>query len=865
MLSIIQRLFKSSHYNSIKAFQKIVSEINAIEKSLESISDELLYAKTSEFKELLKKGKTLDDILVQAFAVVREAAKRTLNMRHFDVQLIGGITLHKGMIAEMKTGEGKTLVATLAAYLNALEENGVHIVTVNDYLAKRDSEWMGKLYKALNITVGCITSNTSDEERRNAYKCDILYSTNNELGFDYLRDNMKFTRDEMVQRSFNYAIVDEVDSILIDEARTPLIISGQIEQNNDIYKQIDKLIYNLEDEDYELDEKNKSVFLTESGTTKIEKLLLSHQLISADSALYDTSNIVMMHYINQALRAHKLFFINKDYIVKNGNVIIIDEFTGRMMEGRRYSDGLHQALEAKENLNVNNENQTLASTTFQNYFRMYKKLAGMTGTASTESEEFWGIYRLQVIQIPTNVPIKRIDLNDDIYSTEEAKFNAVIDFIIECHKKLQPVLVGTISIEKSEILSKLLTKKKIVHSVLNARYHEQEAYIIAQAGKPGAVTIATNMAGRGTDIQLGGNAEMLAKTELANISNKQEKELKYKQLVDQVKQDKQRVIDAGGLCIIGTERHESRRIDNQLRGRSGRQGDPGLSKFFLSLDDDLLRIFGSDRIKNILQKLGMKKDEAIQHKWISKAIEKAQYKVESRNFDIRKSLLRFDDVINEQRKVIFEQRTKILDSESYDLSSIYQSLNQEIINSIIQEKYCNLSKETIEILSSEITKIYGVNIDINKINTFELKDQIIDYLNNVANDLLLNKAQIFTKYHENLWNFAVKKVMMMSLDYLWREHLSALDCLKCGINLRSIAQKDPLNEFKIEAFSMLQTMLSKFYEMIIQKLSHLELKNEAPLKSQFLVNYSSFFNKVSRNEKCPCGSGKKYKHCHGYQ
>ncbi|WP_045809403.1 preprotein translocase subunit SecA [Candidatus Neoehrlichia procyonis] len=864
MLSIIQRIFGSSNH-SIKAFQKIVSEINTMERSMESISDESLRTKTSEFKKLLSQGKTLDDILVPVFAVVREAAKRTLNMRHFDVQLIGGITLHKGMIAEMKTGEGKTLVATLAAYLNSLEGNGVHIVTVNDYLAKRDSEWMKKLYEALNVTVGCITSNTSDEERKSAYKCDILYSTNNELGFDYLRDNMKFTREEMVQKGFNYAIVDEVDSILIDEARTPLIISGQVEQDNNIYKKIDKLIHNLKSEDYELEEKNKSVFLTESGTTKIEKLLLSHNLIPTDSSLYDTSNIVMMHYVNQALRAHKLFSIDKDYIVKNGNIIIIDEFTGRMMEGRRYSDGLHQALEAKENLNVNNENQTLASTTFQNYFRMYKKLAGMTGTASTESEEFWGIYRLQVIQIPTNVPVTRIDLNDDIYPTEEAKFNAVIDFVYECHKKLQPVLVGTISIEKSEILSKLLTKKKIAHSVLNARYHEQEAYIIAQAGKPGAVTIATNMAGRGTDIQLGGNSEMLAKTELANISNKQEKELKYKQLVEQVKKDKKRVINAGGLCIIGTERHESRRIDNQLRGRSGRQGDPGLSKFFLSLDDDLLRIFGSDKIKNVLQKLGMKKDEVIQHKWISKAIEKAQCKVESRNYDIRKSLLRFDDVINEQRKVIFEQRTQILDSESYDLSSMYQSLNQEIVNDIVQEKYCNLSKETTEILSAEVKKIYNIDLDTNKISTFELKDQIIDYINSIADNILSSKAQLFTKYHENLWNFAVKKVMMMSLDYLWREHLAALDCLKCGINLRSIAQKDPLNEFKIEAFSMLQAMLSKFNEMIIQKLSHLELENEAPLKDQSLINYSAFFNKVSRNEKCPCGSGKKYKHCHGYK
>ena len=861
MLSIAHKIFGSTNSRVIKSFHKIVQDINTIEHEIQLLSNEGLKYKTIEFKKELKNGKTLDDILVPAFAVVREASRRVLNMRHFDVQLIGGIVLHKGMISEMKTGEGKTLVATLAAYLNALEGKGVHIVTVNDYLAKRDADWMGELYNALGITVGCILTDTNDLERKNAYKCDVLYSTNNNLGFDYLRDNMKFSKKDMVQRGFNYAIVDEVDSILIDEARTPLIISGQVDQDIKMYKKIDNLIYELTEEDYELEEKSKNIFLTEAGITKVENLLTQHNLISSNTSLYDIDNIIIMHYITQALRAHKMFALDKDYIIKNGNIIIIDEFTGRMMDGRRYSDGLHQALEAKEKLNINSENQTLASTTFQNYFRMYTKLSGMTGTAITESEEFLGIYNLQVIQIPTNIPVQRIDLNDDIYYTEEEKFNAIIKFISECHHKLQPVLVGTVSIEKSEMLSKLLTKNKLKHSVLNARYHEQEAYIIAQAGIPGTITIATNMAGRGTDIQLGGNLKMLAKTTLANITDKEAIEKKYKQLAEKVKKDKELAIQAGGLCVIGTERHESRRIDNQLRGRSGRQGDPGLSKFFLSLDDDLLRIFGSDKIKGVLQKLGMKKDEAIQHTLISRSIEKAQYKVESRNYDIRKSLLKFDNVINEQRKVVFEQRNQILDNDSYDISIIYRDLNRDIVNNIIHDKYCNLDEDTYKALSSEFIRIYNISLDYRIISDFENIDKILEYLNKIVDEHFAQKIEELTSKDQKAWDHMVKKVMIMSLDYLWRDHLAALDSLKCGINLRSIAQKDPLNEFKAEAFSMLENMMSKFYELIIQRLSYLKFDIELSdiQKTEYNINLS----KISRNEKCPCGSGKKFKHCHG--
>ncbi|MCV3769125.1 MAG: preprotein translocase subunit SecA, partial [Wolbachia pipientis] len=627
---------KVANRKIIKSFRKIVQQINALELEMQSLSNEELAGKTEEFKRELKNGKTLNNLLVPAFAVVREASRRFLNMRHFDVQLIGGIVLHNGMISEMKTGEGKTLVATLAAYLNSLEGKGVHIVTVNDYLAKRDAEWMGKLYNFLGVSVASITSGLTDFERKKAYSADIVYSTNNELAFDYLRDNMKFSQEDMVQRGFNYAIVDEVDSILIDEARTPLIISGPVEEKNQIYRCINKIVTKLVDSDYEIDRKGRAVFLTEDGMSQVEKLLRLYNLIPENSSLYDANNMVIIHYVDQALRAHKLFAADKDYIIKDGKVVVIDEFTGRIIEGRRYSDGLHQALEAKENLEIHRENQTLASITFQNYFRMYNKLSGMTGTAATEAEEFRDVYRLNVVKIPTNVPVKRIDVDDEIYGTEKEKFNAVLKFIKECHKRLQPILVGTVSIENSEKLSVLLRSHSLKHSVLNARYHEQEAYIISQAGVPGSITIATNMAGRGTDIQLGRNIEMLMKMELKKVKSAEEREKKYQEIVERVRKDKEIAIKAGGLCVIGTERHESRRIDDQLRGRSGRQGDPGLSKFFLSLEDDLMRIFGSDRIRGFLQKVGLKNNEAIHHPWLNKALEKAQKRVEAQNYDVIK-------------------------------------------------------------------------------------------------------------------------------------------------------------------------------------------------------------------------------------
>ena len=804
-LFFIKRIFGSTNKKIIKSFRKIAQQINALEQEMQSLSDEDLASKTAELKQELKNGKTLNDLLVPAFAVVREASRRFLNMRHFDVQLIGGMVLHNGMISEMKTGEGKTLVATLAAYLNSLEGKGVHVVTVNDYLAKRDTEWMSKLYNSLGVSVAFITNNLTDDEKKKAYSADIVYSTNNELAFDYLRDNMKFSQEDMVQRGFNYAIVDEVDSILIDEARTPLIISGPLEENNQIYKHINKIVIKLVDSDYEVDEKSRAVFLTENGISRVEELLKSYNLIPENSSLYDTSNIILTHYIDQALRAHKLFTADKDYIVKNGKVVIIDEFTGRMMEGRRYSDGLHQALEAKENLEIQHESQTLASVTFQNYFRMYNKLSGMTGTATTEAEEFRDIYRLNVVKIPTNVPVKRIDVDDEIYGTEKEKFSAVLKFIEECHKRLQPVLVGTVSIENSEKLSALLQSYSLKHSVLNARYHEQEAYIIAQAGIPGSITIATNMAGRGTDIQLGGNAEMIAKVELEKIKNVNEREKKYQEIVERVKKDKEIAIKAGGLCVIGTERHESRRIDDQLRGRSGRQGDPGLSKFFLSLEDDLMRIFGSDRMRNFLQRVGLKNNEAIHHPWINKALEKAQKKVEVRNYDVRKSLLKFDDVINNQRKVIFKQRNHILNNEINDLVEVYSEVNESVIEGIVRSGYY---EDYVENIAKEFYTRYGVMLNLAE---FLNKQEALDYINDKIQEFFTEKEKYFNSQQTtDLWNTIVKQVMIMTLDHLWSEHLSVLESLRQSINLRAMGQKDPLNEFKREAFLMFESMLEKW-------------------------------------------------------
>ncbi|WP_254229767.1 preprotein translocase subunit SecA [Wolbachia pipientis] len=857
-LFFIKRIFGSTNKKIIKSFRKIAQQINALEQEMQSLSDEDLASKTAELKQELKNGKTLNDLLVPAFAVVREASRRFLNMRHFDVQLIGGMVLHNGMISEMKTGEGKTLVATLAAYLNSLEGKGVHIVTVNDYLAKRDTEWMSKLYNSLGVSVAFITNNLTDDERKKAYSADIVYSTNNELAFDYLRDNMKFSQEDMVQRGFNYAIVDEVDSILIDEARTPLIISGPLEENNQIYKHINKIVIKLVDSDYEVDEKSRAVFLTENGISRVEELLKSYNIIPENSSLYDTSNIILTHYIDQALRAHKLFTADKDYIVKNGKVVIIDEFTGRMMEGRRYSDGLHQALEAKENLEIQHESQTLASVTFQNYFRMYNKLSGMTGTAVTEAEEFHDIYRLNVVKIPTNVSVKRIDVDDEIYGTEKEKFSAVLKFIEECHKRLQPVLVGTVSIENSEKLSALLQSYSLKHSVLNARYHEQEAYIIAQAGIPGSITIATNMAGRGTDIQLGGNVEMIAKIELEKIKNADEREKKYQEIVERVKKDKEIAIKAGGLCVIGTERHESRRIDDQLRGRSGRQGDPGLSKFFLSLEDDLMRIFGSDRMRNFLQKVGLKNNEAIHHPWINKALEKAQKKVEVRNYDVRKSLLKFDDVINNQRKVIFKQRNHILNNEINDLVEVYSEVNEDIIEGIVQSGYY---EDYVEDIAKEFHIRYGITLNLAE---FLNKQEALDYINDKIQEFFTEKEKYFNSQQTtDLWNTIVKQVMIMTLDHLWREHLSVLESLRQSINLRAMGQKDPLNEFKREAFLMFESMLEKWRELTIHRLAHFKLLDNQEIGNRSHSTKNSRLPKVSRNDKCPCNSGKKYKHCHG--
>ncbi|MFL3876134.1 preprotein translocase subunit SecA [Wolbachia endosymbiont of Trichogramma kaykai] len=857
-LFLKKMIFGSTNKKIIKSFRKIAQQINALEQEMQSLSDEDLASKTAELKQELKNGKTLNDLLVPAFAVVREASRRFLNMRHFDVQLIGGMVLHNGMISEMKTGEGKTLVATLAAYLNSLEGKGVHVVTVNDYLAKRDTEWMSKLYNSLGVSVAFITNNLKDDERKKAYRADIVYSTNNELAFDYLRDNMKFSQEDMVQRGFNYAIVDEVDSILIDEARTPLIISGPLEENDQIYKHINKIVIKLVDSDYEVDEKSRAVFLTENGISRVEELLKSYNLIPGNSSLYDTGNIILTHYIDQALRAHKLFTADKDYIVKNGKVVIIDEFTGRMMEGRRYSDGLHQALEAKENLEIQHESQTLASVTFQNYFRMYNKLSGMTGTAATEAEEFRDIYRLNVVKIPTNVSVKRIDVDDEIYGTEKEKFNAVLKFIAECHKRLQPVLVGTVSIENSEKLSDLLKSHSLKHSVLNARYHEQEAYIIAQAGIPGSITIATNMAGRGTDIQLGGNVEMIAKIELEKIKNADEREKKYQEIVERVKKDKEIAIKAGGLCVIGTERHESRRIDDQLRGRSGRQGDPGLSQFFLSLEDDLMRIFGSDRMRNFLQRVGLKNNEAIHHPWINKALEKAQKKVEVRNYEVRKSLLKFDDVINNQRKVIFKQRNHILNNEINDLVEVYSEVNEDIIEGIVQSGYY---EDYVQDIAKEFHIRYGITLNLEE---FFNKQEALDYINDKIQEFFTEKEKYFNSQQTtDLWNTIVKQVMIMTLDHLWREHLSVLESLRQSINLRAMGQKDPLNEFKRESFLMFESMLEKWRELTIHRLAHFKLIDNQEIGNRSRSTKNSRLPKVSRNDKCPCNSGKKYKHCHG--
>ena len=915
--AIARRLFGSANDRYVRGLSSIVDQINALEPSVENLSDDALRGRTDQLKDRLKNGKSLDDILPDAFATVREAGKRALGERPYDVQLVGAIVLHRGMIAEMKTGEGKTLTSTMTVYLNALSGEGVHIVTVNDYLASRDAEWMGKIYKLLGLTVGCVIPNLTEEERTEAYNCDITYGTNSEFGFDYLRDNMKFTLEDMVQRPFNYAIVDEVDSILIDEARTPLIISGASEDSSELYDAIDKIIPELIEEDYEKDEKVKAVTLTDAGNEHIEDLLREAGLLT-EGTLYEYTNISLVHHVNQALRAHKLFELDTDYIVHEGQVVIIDEFTGRMMEGRRFSEGLHQALEAKEGVEVESENQTLASITYQNYFRMYPKLAGMTGTAMTEAGEFEEIYKLESTEIPTNEPCIRDDQDDEVYRTATEKHQAIMAMIEDCQIRKQPVLVGTVSIEKSEEISDLLKKDKIKHQVLNARFHEQEAMIIAQAGAPGSVTIATNMAGRGTDIQLGGNIDMLLSQQLEGETDKTKRTEIEARVRQEVLDGREVVVAAGGLFIIGTERHESRRIDNQLRGRSGRQGDPGGSKFYLSLEDDLMRIFGSERMDGMLQKLGLEEGEAIVHTWINKALEKAQQKVEARNFDIRKNLLKFDDVMNDQRKVIYEQRKELMGSE--DVSVTIMDMRHNVVESVvaqcIPEKAYQEQWDTAA-LHEEGLRLFGLDLPVEDWGKEEgvADEQILERINDAANRKMAEKA---ASWGPVVMRDIEKNLLLQVLDQVWKEHLLALDHLRQGIGLRAYAQKDPLNEYKGEAFDMFNGMLTELDERITIILAHMELQLTDPSElglhgttdtfeitqdtagfgygddllygeayeegefdgtglselpaSPLVVRESaavidpedpSTWGKVGRNASCPCDSGKKFKHCHG--
>ncbi|KAB2715947.1 preprotein translocase subunit SecA [Brucella intermedia] len=897
---IARKIFGSSNDRRVKILRQRANQITAIEKNYENLTDEQLQAKTAEFRAALAGGKTLDSILPDAFATAREAAKRVLGMRPFDVQLIGGMVLHERGIAEMRTGEGKTLMATLPVYLNALEGKGVHVVTVNDYLASRDAETMGRLYNFLGLTVGVIKHGLDDDERRAAYACDITYGTNNELGFDYLRDNMKYERAQMVQRPHNYAIVDEVDSILIDEARTPLIISGPLEDRSDFYNLIDTFIPALEPDDFEIDEKQKTAIFTEVGTEKVEQLLEAAGHLKGES-LYDIENVAVVHHLNNALRAHKLFQRDKDYIVRNDEIVIIDEFTGRMMPGRRYSEGLHQALEAKEHVTIQPENQTLASITFQNYFRMYNKLSGMTGTAATEAEEFGNIYGLEVLEIPTNLPVQRIDEDDEVYRTVEEKYRAIVRDIRASHEKGQPILVGTTSIEKSEQLAERLRKEGIKEfQVLNARYHEQEAYIIAQAGVPGTITIATNMAGRGTDIQLGGNLEMRVRQELSDVPEGPEREAKIAAIKADIAQLKEKALAAGGLYVLATERHESRRIDNQLRGRSGRQGDPGRSKFFLSLQDDLMRIFGSDRMDSMLQKLGLKEDEAIVHPWINKALEKAQKKVEARNFEIRKNLLKYDDVMNDQRKVIFEQRLEMMDEE--DLTETVGEMRHEVIEDMVAlriPKDAYAEKWDIAGLKEDIISKLNLDLPVEDWAKEEgiAEEEFENRIKEAADKAATEKAE---RFGPQIMTYVEKSVIMQSLDNLWREHLVNLDHLRSVVGFRGYAQRDPLNEYKTEAFELFQSMLANLREVVISQLMRVEIVREAPPEPELppmtgrhidgTTGENDFdeaawaehqhddrnvpaaerdpadprtWGKVSRNEACPCGSGKKYKHCHG--
>ena len=934
--NVLKMVFGSSNERRLKGYRPNVAAVNALEPEFAALTDDQLRGKTEEFRAALAAGKTLEDIAAPAFAAVREAAKRTLKQRHFDVQLIGGMVLHEGAIAEMRTGEGKTLVATLATYLNALAGKGVHVVTVNDYLARRDSEWMGQIYRFLGLTVGVIVHGLDDNQRREAYAADITYGTNNEFGFDYLRDNMKYDMADMVQRGHYFAIVDEVDSILVDEARTPLIISGPSDDRSDLYNSVNALIPNLSKTDFELDEKQRTVNLTEAGNEHVEQLLREAGLLK-EGSLYEASSVTLVHHVNQALRAHKLFQLDKDYIVRNGELVIVDEFTGRMMPGRRYSEGLHQALEAKEHVQVQPENVTLASITFQNYFRLYKKLAGMTGTAATEADEFAEIYKLEVVEIPTHRPVSRTDEDDEVYRTGVEKLRAVVREIEAANTKMQPMLVGTTSIEKSEQLAELLEKhgyKKIDFgkpnalselyaaarigkpskhfAVLNARFHEQEAYIVAEAGVPGAITIATNMAGRGTDIQLGGNVEMRVSQEFdAAAAPGEEREAKEAAVRAEVADFKQKAIDAGGLYIIGTERHESRRIDNQLRGRAGRQGDPGRSKFFLSLQDDLMRIFGSERMDAMLKRLGLKEDESIVHPWINKALEKAQQKVEARNFDMRKNILKFDNVMNDQRKVIFEDRRKMMGQES--LEPTIAEMRANVVDDLVTKHIpADAYPEAWDVKGLQEGVQGFLNLDL-PIADWAKEEGIADEemserLHKAADEAY---AERVSRNTPEAMRYVEKQVILQALDHLWRDHLVTLDHLRQVIGWRGLAQRDPLNEYKSEAFELFKALIERWHEAVISQMMRIEVRFQPPEPAappmQYLhldptsgMNEESFaagadrgvgefsaaavgliaapdiveaaernprdsttWGKVGRNEPCPCGSGKKFKHCHG--
>ena len=905
--AVAKSIFGSANDRYVRGLGKYVDAVNGFEANISALTDDELRGQTERFRQRLATGEKLDDLLPEAFATVREAAIRTLGQRHYDVQLIGGIALHRGEIAEMKTGEGKTLVATLAVYLNALEGKGVHVVTVNDYLARRDADWMGQVYRFLGMTVGVIVPNLSDEERRAAYNADITYATNNELGFDYLRDNMKFSRDQMVQRPFNHAIVDEVDSILIDEARTPLIISGPTDDKSDLYISADRIVKTLTPADYEKDEKQKSVVLTEEGTEKAERMLEEAGLIEGRN-LYDVVNTQAVHHLNQALKANVMFKKDIDYIVKDGKVVIIDEFTGRMMEGRRWSDGLHQAVEAKEGVDIEPENQTLASITFQNYFRMYPKLSGMTGTAMTEAPEFFDIYKMNVVAIPTNVGVQRVDEDDEFYKSMPEKFAAITKEIQEKQAKGQPVLVGTISIEKSEMLSEFFTNAGVKHSVLNARFHESEAHIVAQAGRPGAVTIATNMAGRGTDIQLGGNVEFRIQDELGGMEEGPERDKEIERIKREVAAEKDVVLAAGGLYVLGTERHESRRIDNQLRGRSGRQGDPGLSKFYLSLDDDLLRIFGPQTMFARLMNKNLEDGEAIVSPWISKAIETAQKKVEARNYDIRKQVVEFDDVMNDQRKVVYEQRADIMDADS--VSDIIADMRAETAASIVA---VNCPPGTypeqwdVAGLKESVDEVFNLQPPIDEwLEEHEVDQQIIlERIQKLSDDAMAAKLE---GLDPERWNETEKQILIQTLDHHWKEHLSTLDALRQVIHLRSYAQKKPIDEYKQEAFLLFERLLVSIREEVTRILMRAQFQVEQapppPVLPDFITQHLDPFSgddntadidaatgtilsnlpplnipqpampqreadgavveaPVSRNAPCPCGSGRKYKHCHG--